>query len=343
MPYKGVALAEWLYGDIALRQAGDIDLLDPPAELPRIRDAVRELGYTPHLALSAAEERAYLKSGYECAFDGAAGPNLLEVQWAIQPRFYAVDFDMDALVPARRQRSPSPDIDEYALTRRFILVLSVHAAKHVWGRLIWLCDIARIMSIPTLDWTWIASQATTLGNRAHPARHHAPGESPSGRVNSAGSASDLPEIRDRSALVEKFKAHIASEAVIQRRVPGLLPPDDASARTAARSRAISAAACLHPRTQRMASSSVSPRRCFPSIVWCASLAWRRDWFAGYLALAAIFTRRVDDLRRPLSQIQSVHRRTSDQAALQAPPSDCQNDSTKRPPSTASIPLRYSTA
>ena len=73
LPYKGLALAEVVYGDIALRQAGDIDLLIRPDDLARIRNAVRDLGYTPHLVLSEAEERAYLKSGYECAFDGAAG------------------------------------------------------------------------------------------------------------------------------------------------------------------------------------------------------------------------------------------------------------------------------
>ncbi|HME35971.1 MAG TPA: nucleotidyltransferase family protein [Candidatus Sulfotelmatobacter sp.] len=163
MPYKGLALAEVAYGDIALRQSGDIDLLIHPQDLPRICDAVRELGYTPHLNLSPAEEHAYLKSGYECAFDGAAGPNLLEVQWAIQPRFYAIDFDMDGLfrragtvtVAGYAMKTPSPE--------DLLLILSAHAAKHVWGRLVWLCDIARIMSFPTLDWSWIESQARTLG------------------------------------------------------------------------------------------------------------------------------------------------------------------------------------
>lgn len=66
MPYKGLALAETLYGDIALRQSGDIDLLILPQNLRGIRDAVRELGYAPHQHLSEMEERAYLKSGYEC-------------------------------------------------------------------------------------------------------------------------------------------------------------------------------------------------------------------------------------------------------------------------------------
>jgi hypothetical protein len=52
-------------------------------------------------------------------------------------------------------KTPSPE--------DLLLVLSAHAAKHVWGRLAWLCDIARIMSLPTLDWNWIGSQAHALG------------------------------------------------------------------------------------------------------------------------------------------------------------------------------------
>jgi len=163
LPYKGPALAEVLYGDIALRQCGDIDLLIRPQDLPRIRDAVRDLGYMPHLSLSEAQERAYLKSGYEYAFDGAAGPNLLEVQWAIQPRFYAIDFGMDGLFQ-RAVTVPVAGQPMKTLCREdLLLVLSVHAAKHVWGRLVWLCDIAQLMSLQNLNWRQIASQAEILG------------------------------------------------------------------------------------------------------------------------------------------------------------------------------------
>jgi hypothetical protein len=163
MPYKGLALAEALYGDIALRQSGDIDLLIRRQDFCRVRDAVRDIGFTSHSHLSAAQERAHLKSGYEYSFDGAAGPNLLEVQWAVQPRFYSIDFDMDGIferavtvnVAGHAMKTPSPE--------DLFLVLSAHAAKHVWGRLIWLCDLARIMTLPNLDWEWIASQANELG------------------------------------------------------------------------------------------------------------------------------------------------------------------------------------
>ena len=163
MPYKGLAAAEALYGDIALRQSGDIDLLIHAQDLPRIRQAVGELGYRPHTRLSAAEERAYLNSGYECSFDGTAGPNLLELQWAIQPRFYAMDFDMDGLFRRAIPVTVAGHCIKTPGAPDSLLLLSAHAAKHVWGRLVWLCDIAQILQLPSLDWGWIASEAKKLG------------------------------------------------------------------------------------------------------------------------------------------------------------------------------------
>jgi hypothetical protein len=163
MPYKGLPLAEAIYGDIALRQSGDIDMLIRPVDLSRIRKAVGEFGYTPHSPLSEAEEHEYLKSGYECAFDGPAGRNLLEVQWAIQPRFYAVDFDMEGLFDRAVELTVAGHPMKTPSAEDLFLVLALHAAKHVWGRLIWLCDLARIMRLPELNWNWIASQAADLG------------------------------------------------------------------------------------------------------------------------------------------------------------------------------------
>ncbi|HTS34798.1 MAG TPA: nucleotidyltransferase family protein [Candidatus Solibacter sp.] len=163
MPHKGPALAEILYGDLATRKAGDIDLLVRPRDVARARNAVIELGYTPHLNLSPAEERALLKSGYEFSFDGSAGPNLLELQWAVLPRFYAIDFGADDLferameVSVAGQPMKSPSFED------LFLMLSAHAAKHLWERLLWLCDLARLISRPGLNWKWIVSRAQGLG------------------------------------------------------------------------------------------------------------------------------------------------------------------------------------
>jgi hypothetical protein len=214
MPYKGVALAETMYGDIALRQSGDIDLLIHGKDLPRIRNAVRELGYTPHLPLSEAEERSYLRSGYECAFDGTAGRNLLEVQWALQPRFYAVDLDMEALfqrattvtVAGRSMQTPSPEDS--------LLVLSLHAAKHVWGRLIWTCDIAQIIKLPSLNWAQVSAQARMLGVERILRVTLFLGEKLLGATIPEAIRSDVHEDRAAQALADEIKTQLISGAAL---------------------------------------------------------------------------------------------------------------------------------
>jgi hypothetical protein len=163
VPYKGIVLSEVYYGDMALRRCGDMDMFVRGHDVARIKNAVRELGYTLRVPIPEDAEEDYMASGYECTFDSPAGKNLLELQWALQPRFYAVDFDMDGLferavnvdVAGRRVKTPSPE--------DLLLVLSVHAAKHVWGRLIWLCDIAQILKVENLNWDWVQAHAQAFG------------------------------------------------------------------------------------------------------------------------------------------------------------------------------------
>jgi len=161
--YKGIVLSEAYYGDMALRQPGDIDLFVRRHEVGRVRSALRDLGYTTRLAIPEQVLEDYLAAGYEWTFDSPAGPNLLELQWALQPRFYAVDFDMDRLferavkatVAGQSVKAPSPE--------DLLLVLAMHAAKHVWARLIWLCDIAQILKQENLNWDWVQSRSREFG------------------------------------------------------------------------------------------------------------------------------------------------------------------------------------
>jgi hypothetical protein len=163
VPYKGIVLSEVYYGDMAMRQSGDMDLFIRGRDLGRIKSAVCELGYAPRVPIREEAEEDYIASGYECTFDSSLGRNLLELQWALQPRFYAVDYDMDGLlaravnvtVAGRGVKTPSPE--------DLLLVLSVHAAKHVWARLIWLCDIAQILKRENLDWDWVQRNAREFG------------------------------------------------------------------------------------------------------------------------------------------------------------------------------------
>jgi hypothetical protein len=211
IPYKGPILAEALYGDIALRQSGDIDVLIHASDLKRVREAVADLGYRPHQTLSADEEEAYLRSGYECAFDGPAGKNLLEVQWAIQPRFYAVNLEMGELFRrAITATVAGAEIKTLSAEDSF-LVLALHAAKHVWGKLIWLCDLARICSQPTLDWNWIGDRARELGIVRTLRVTLVLAQKLLGTSLPASATENLPQDSATVPLADEIEAYIATE------------------------------------------------------------------------------------------------------------------------------------
>jgi hypothetical protein len=163
LPYKGAVLAEILYGNVTLRQFSDLDLLIHSSDLPRIKSAFAELGYQRGIELAPREERDYLKSGYEYTFDSVQGRNLVEVQWRILPRFYSVDFDVEGFFTRAVPFTLGGMTLRTLCAEDLILVLCVHAAKHAWQQLSWLCDIAELARSTQVDWNAVHQQAKHLG------------------------------------------------------------------------------------------------------------------------------------------------------------------------------------
>jgi hypothetical protein len=163
LPYKGPVLAEALYGNVAMRQFSDLDLLVRSNDLLAIKEALAQLGYEPGLRLAQAAERDYLKSGYEYTFDGARGRNLLEIKWQILPRFYAIGFDVNEFFARARVVTIEGQRLRTLCDPDLMLVLCVHAAKHAWKQISWLCDIVQLARSQALDWVALQAKAESLG------------------------------------------------------------------------------------------------------------------------------------------------------------------------------------
>ena len=163
VPYKGPLLAESVYGDLALRSFSDLDFLIAPSDFQRAKQALGELGYEPSVSLAPSAERMALRTGYELAFNSAAGKNLVELQWGLLPHFYAVDLRADDLL-ARSGRTVLGGREVPSLSPEdLVLVLCLHAAKHLWMRLIWICDIAETIRSQAVDCAVVFSRARELG------------------------------------------------------------------------------------------------------------------------------------------------------------------------------------
>ena len=163
IPYKGPVLAQVIYSEIAMRQFSDLDILIRPADVPRAKAAVAALGYRPSSQMTEAEEQAYVWSGYEPAFDGTLGRNLLELQWRILPRFYCVDLSVECLLERASEIGMGGSMVRALSPEDLVMILCIHAAKHAWSRLSLLCDIAGAARSRNINYELLERRAHRLG------------------------------------------------------------------------------------------------------------------------------------------------------------------------------------
>ena len=163
LPYKGAALACQLYGDVAARQFSDLDLLVRRVDVERAQAALDQLGYRQPRQFTRRQQAAYSRSGYEYTFDGAIGRNAVELKWAIVPRFYAVNFDVDGFFERAAEVQIARQILRTLSREDALLVHCVHAAKHQWSELSWLADLGQMVRAWQLDFNSVQKRARELG------------------------------------------------------------------------------------------------------------------------------------------------------------------------------------
>ncbi len=163
VPYKGAVLAQSVYRDLGLRSFSDLDFLISTRDFELAKQALAEIGYRPSVDFTPTVERLWLRTRYERSFDGAAGKNLVELQWALVPPFYGVDLSVEDLL-VHSGRTVVGGCEMPCLSPEdSLLVLCLHAAKHLWTRLMWLSDIAETLRTQTINYSLTFSQARALG------------------------------------------------------------------------------------------------------------------------------------------------------------------------------------
>lgn len=165
IPYKGPALALSLYGDLALRQFGDLDLLIHRADVPQASELLHSIGYRKQHQLTRAQEAAFQRSECEHLFYRDHSEQLyLDLHWEFVPRYFSLKLDPEIFWP----RLEETDFEGLSILsfkpEDLLLILCVHAAKESWERLVWLCDIRELVNAhPHLNWQQLIEQASAVG------------------------------------------------------------------------------------------------------------------------------------------------------------------------------------
>ena len=164
VPYKGPVLASLAYGNLALRDFIDLDLVVRPEDIPKAAELLIGQGYRPGFRLAWAQAASSSKVPGQYLFTRDADSCVVELHTPLTLRYYPAPLDLDRL--ARR-------LQPVSLGRRTIrtfspedslTILSVHNAKHFWERLKWICDLVELVQIPQgINWELAWEEASRLG------------------------------------------------------------------------------------------------------------------------------------------------------------------------------------
>jgi hypothetical protein len=164
-PYKGPVLAASVYGDLCLRQFVDLDVLVHEQDAFRARDVLASHGYRPEFQLAAAQEVAYLRSQSAHQVIRDAGMVIVELHWRITEGYFSFPLDTEQLWKRLEPASLAGREVRTLSAEDLLLVLCVHGTKHMWERLEWICDVAKLVGMhAAIDWPGVMKQAATLGS-----------------------------------------------------------------------------------------------------------------------------------------------------------------------------------
>lgn len=159
---KGPVLSARCYGDPALRQYGDLDLIVRGKDILRATELMLSQGYEGRIPVAAI--RAKRIPG-EYVFRQPRTNLLVEFHTEHTFRYHPRPIPIEALfrrqTPVEIEGRPVPALS----TEDELVLICIHGAKHFWERLIYVADVAALISRQQLDWSSALAAADEVGAR----------------------------------------------------------------------------------------------------------------------------------------------------------------------------------
>jgi hypothetical protein len=171
LPFKGATLAAKAYGQIALRQFCDLDILIEEKNAQKVVDLLVSIGYQLPDPMAKLEDRPYMK--YKIFLESEKTQkkyNLIhtqkriaiDLQWSLTERritrFFPVNFS-HLHAHSQLVSLGGMEVRQFS-SEDTLLYLCFHGSKHCWSELKWICDVAEfVTSHPEIDWSIVQQRA----------------------------------------------------------------------------------------------------------------------------------------------------------------------------------------
>jgi hypothetical protein len=165
IPYRGPALASGAYGSIGARQFTDLDILIRRDEIQSAKTVLADLGYRPKYELSKtkqlsrSQEWAYTHFTRDYPFFHPERQAPIELHWRVLDLNFPTNIGLETVWNHRETTTiAGQEINTLSPEDR-LLTLCIHGSKHHWVRLMWICDIDRVIRNSSIDWETTVKRA----------------------------------------------------------------------------------------------------------------------------------------------------------------------------------------
>ena len=164
IPFKGPVLAEALYGNVALRPCGDLDIVVHPRDLPKARELLLARGYRFKTNWTPRQRAFNRFSQCHDSLVREEGLFAVDLHWRLAPGCFsflgAIEQMWERLETVSFYGEKIPSFSSEDL----LIVLCHHGAKHRWERLMWICDLDQLIRLhPEWNWEKIIERAREIG------------------------------------------------------------------------------------------------------------------------------------------------------------------------------------
>jgi Uncharacterised nucleotidyltransferase len=158
--FKGPLLSQMAYGEMSLRQAGDIDLLINRSDFTQARLLLESLGYEMTPQLTPAQLSSHLSNHCEIQFMRDEWLTVVDLHWDLAPRSFVFGVKPEDVMSRLQSVSLAGTSVETFGAEDLLLYQAMHGAKHLWRRLEWISCLAEsLRATTTINWDTLVDRA----------------------------------------------------------------------------------------------------------------------------------------------------------------------------------------
>jgi Uncharacterised nucleotidyltransferase len=158
--FKGPLLAQMAYGEMSLRQAGDIDLLIDRRDFTQARLLLESLGYEMTPRLTPAQLSSHLNNHCEIQFMRDEWLTVVDLHWDLAPRSFVFGVKPEDVISRLQSVALAGTTVETFGAEDLVLYQAMHGAKHLWRRLEWISCLAESLRATTaINWDTLVDRA----------------------------------------------------------------------------------------------------------------------------------------------------------------------------------------